>query len=174
MLFVTLHASAWDTLSGLIQQPEPGAKDGPGGVTERGFTFRPAHCVDEDVVLVDLVLVMLEFLLQARQLLVGKLPGAFCLSDRRGKGLCETHAGLPSVHSTQAHTLFHSLSSLGSSKVSPSLTSWSFRELLSTDRVSLFPSIPYLVRITAQPNTDALDSLVKGAGLTPSREEAPI
>lgn len=53
-------------------------------------------------------------------------------------------------------TLFHSLSSLGSSKMSPSFTSWSFRELFSIDRVSLFPSIPYLARITAQPNTDAL------------------
>lgn len=78
----------------------------------------------------------------------------------------------------QVHTLFHSLSSLGSSKVSPSFTSWSFRELLSTDRVSLFPSIPYLARITAQPNTDALaidypDSLVKGTGLTLSCEDAP-
>lgn len=62
--------------------------------------------------------------------------------------------------------------------MSPSFTSWSFRELLSTDRVSLFPSIPYLARITAQPNTDALaidypDSLVKGTGLTLSCEDAP-
>lgn len=105
-----------------------------------------------------------------------------CWTDEGG--LCETHAGLPSAlpqrrEAAQVHTLFHSLSSLGSSKASPSLTSWSFRELLSTDRVSLFPSMPYLVRITAQPNTDALaidcpDSLAKGAGPTPSREEAPI
>lgn len=52
------------------------------GVILHGFTFRPAHCVDEDVVLVDLVLVMLEFLLQVQQLLIGKLSGAFCLLDR--------------------------------------------------------------------------------------------
>lgn len=81
-------ASVWDTLSGLIQhgetQPNPG-ESWPEGVAEHGLTFRPAHCVDEDVVLVDLVLVMLEFLLQVRQLLVGKLPGAFCLLDRRGR-----------------------------------------------------------------------------------------
>lgn len=87
-------ASVRDTLSGLIQHTErrslTRAKSWPEGVTERGFTFRPAHCVDEDVVLVDLVLVMLEFLLQARQLLVGKLPGAFCLSDRQ-REVCVRH-----------------------------------------------------------------------------------
>lgn len=54
---------------------------------------------------------------------------------------------------TLTHTLFQSLSSLGSSNTSPSWTSWSFRELLSSDRVSLFPSIPYLARITAQQYT---------------------
>lgn len=52
------------------------------GIILHEFTFRPAHCVDEDVVLVDLVLVMLELLLQVQQLLNGKLSRAFCLLDR--------------------------------------------------------------------------------------------
>lgn len=63
------------------------------GIIFHGFTFRPAHCVDEDVVLVDLVLVMLELLLQVQQLLVGKLSGAFCLLDR----WVRFETGLPSV-----------------------------------------------------------------------------
>lgn len=103
----------------------------------------------------DLVLVMLEFLLQARQLLVGELSRALGLLDSEScdTPICDTQR---EEAEGGGQTLFHSLSSLGSSKVSPSFASWSFRELFSTDRVSLFPSIPYLARITAQPNTDAL------------------
>lgn len=74
-----------DTLSGLIQhgetEPNTHEKRFKSGILRR-FTFCPAHCVDEDVVLVDLVLVMLKFLPQGQQLLVGKLSGAFGLLDR--------------------------------------------------------------------------------------------
>lgn len=74
MLFVTLP--------GLIQHGEMEPNTGKRwfkGIILHGFTFRPAYCIDEDVVLVDLVLVMLEFLLQVQQFLVGKLSRAFCL-----------------------------------------------------------------------------------------------
>lgn len=77
--------SLWDTPSGPIQhgQTEPNTgKRWLKGIILHGFTFRPAHCVNQDIVLVDLVLVMLEFLLQVQQLVVGKLSGAFCLLDR--------------------------------------------------------------------------------------------
>lgn len=165
VLFVTLPPPLRDTLSGLIQhgeaQPNPGQRR-PEGVSERGphlpsCSLRPRGCCTRGSCPCDAGTPSSGSTAPRRKTSRSFLPvgqtSEVCVRHTQDSRL---YSPPETGNCTKVRTLFHSLSSLGSSKASPTLTSWSFRELLSADRVSLFPSIPYLVRITAQPNTDAL------------------